>query len=151
MTEYMYKNIGSSQTVIGTSPQTALTSELNWHTEYDGNKATVLTETIENGKTNYNELSFTNKELADIGGIVNIPKHLDSIDVRLIQDYPTIAGNNQDEDDVPFHHNVGLSGGRRKNKRSRKKTNSNSKSKSKKTKTKTKTKKIRTSRYKRRR
>jgi hypothetical protein len=145
--DYTYKNIGSSQTIIGTTPQNTKTSELNWHTEYDGEKATVLTETIENGKTNYSELSFTNKELADIGGIINVPKHLESIDSRLLHDYPDAIAV-----DEPFRHNVlpntrkrvRISGGRskkmktRKLSRYKKKTKTNSKYR-KKTKRQTKT------------
>ena len=92
----MYKNIGSSQTV-----HNGESSEVQWHTEYDGKNASVLTETTENGKTKYNELTFTNQELADIGGIINIPKHLESLDVRLLQDYPHANTN-----DKLFRHDV---------------------------------------------
>jgi hypothetical protein len=95
----MYKNIGSSQTI-----QNGKSSEIQWHTEYDGQNASVLTESTENGKTKYNELTFTNQELLNIGGIINIPKHLESIDVRLLQDYP-YAKN----DDTLFRHDVSRS------------------------------------------
>ena len=99
----MYKNIGSSQTVHNGEP-----SEVQWHTEYDGKNASVLTETTENGKTKYNELTFTNQELADIGGIINIPKHLESLDVRLLQDYPhaNTNDNKKENDDKLFRHDV---------------------------------------------
>lgn len=97
----MYKNIGSSQTV-----HNGESSEVQWHTEYDGKNASVLTETTENGKTKYNELTFTNQELADIGGIINIPKHLESLDVRLLQDYPHANTNNKENDDKLFRHDV---------------------------------------------
>jgi hypothetical protein len=91
----MYKNIGSSQTV-----HNGESSEVQWHTEYDGKNASVLTETTENGKTKYNELTFTNQELADIGGIINIPKHLESLDARLLRDYSHV------NDDKLFRHDV---------------------------------------------
>jgi hypothetical protein len=99
----MYKNIGSSHTV-----HNGESSEVQWHTEYDGKNASVLTETTENGKTKYNELTFTNQELADIGGIINIPKHLESLDVRLLQDYPhaNTNENKKENDDKLFRHDV---------------------------------------------
>ena len=98
----MYKNIGSSHTV-----HNGESSEVQWHTEYDGKNSSVLTETTENGKTKYNELTFTNQELADIGGIINIPKHLESLDVRLLQDYPHANTNSKKEnDDKLFRHDV---------------------------------------------
>ena len=97
----MYQNIGSSQTV-----HNGESYEVQWHTEYDGKNASVLTETTENGKPKYNELTFTNQELADIGGIINIPKHLESIDVRLLQDYPHANTNKKENDDKLFRHDV---------------------------------------------
>jgi hypothetical protein len=98
----MYKNIGSSQTV-----HNGESSEVDWYTDYDGENASVLIATTKNGKTKYNELTFTNQELANIGGIINIPKHLESLDVRLLQDYPHANTNNKKEnDDKLFRHDV---------------------------------------------
>ena len=128
----MYQNIGSSQTV-----HNGESSEVQWHTEYDGKNASVLTETTENGKTKYNELTFTNQELADIGGIINIPKHLESLDVRLLQDYPHANTNNKENDDELFRHDVSkmpkkspplrIKGGRSRGKGRRRKSKKNHK------------------------
>jgi len=81
-------NIGTSQTIIktpGSSPDR--TNETSWQAEYDGKRANLLIETITNGNKQYSELTFTNAELENINGVMNLPKQVGRLDARLEKDY----------------------------------------------------------------
>jgi hypothetical protein len=83
MLETYMKNKGTTKTIFHNN-NTNTVKEYNWDIDYDGDKAKVSIDTVQNGKPGHYDLEFDNNDLANILKLNSVKK---PINERLLDDF----------------------------------------------------------------
>jgi len=83
MLDTFIKNKGITKTIIHKNNKNYY-NEVNWDTDYDGEKANISLDIDENGKKGHVEMKMNNDELAEL---LNIPSENSMLDKRLYKDF----------------------------------------------------------------
>jgi hypothetical protein len=83
MLETYMKNKGTTKTIFHNN-NTNTVKEYDWDIEYDGDKAKVSIDTVQNGKPGHYDLEFDNNDLANIFKLNSVKK---PINERLLDDF----------------------------------------------------------------
>lgn len=83
MLETYMKNKGTTKTIFHNN-NTNIVKEYDWDIDYDGDKAKVSIDTVQNGKPGHYELEFDNNDLANIFKLNSVKK---PITERLLDDF----------------------------------------------------------------
>jgi hypothetical protein len=83
MLETYMKNKGTTKTIFHNN-NTNIVKEYDWDIDYDGEKAKVSIDTVQNGKPGHYDLEFDNNDLANIFKLNSVKK---PINERLLDDF----------------------------------------------------------------
>ena len=83
MLETYMKNKGTTKTIFHNN-NTNTVKEYDWDIDYDGEKAKVSIDTVQNGKPGHYDLEFDNNDLANIFKLNSVKK---PINERLLDDF----------------------------------------------------------------
>jgi len=83
MLDTFIKNKGTTKTIIHNNNKNYY-NEVNWDADYDGEKANISLDIVENGKKGHVEMKMNNDELAEL---LNIPSENSMLDKRLYRDF----------------------------------------------------------------